>query len=152
MRLLLAATLLLGGCQLLSDSVGVAAGAGAAAASGNPAIGYAVGIGVRAGVDELRKYVVRVRQRGEQDAIADAAGTVPPNETRPWEIRHTIPIGNLRGTVAVADQFTTPLTTCRHVVFAVEEGGLFTTQVCQQGDHWRWAGAEPAVDRWGSLQ
>jgi hypothetical protein len=43
-------------------------------------------------VHELRKYVVRVRHRGEQDAIAEVAGAAPLNQRRPWEIRHTIPI------------------------------------------------------------
>lgn len=153
MRVALAGALLLGGCAFVSDVAGVAAGGGAAAASGNPAIGYAVGIGVRAGVDELRKYVVRVRHRGEQDAIAEAAGAAPLGEARPWEIRHTIPIGNNRGTVTAVTDIPNPLAPCRRVLFTTEDDTMpFVTELCYQGGRWQWAAAEPAVPRWGSLQ
>ena len=150
---MLLCTTLLGGCHLLSDAAGVVAGGGAAAATGNPAVGYVVGIGVRAGVGELRKYVVRVRQRGEQDAIADAAGTTPIGQTQRWEIRHTIPIGNASGTLMAVAEIPNPLAPCRHVVFWIEEDDKpFTTQLCRASDGWQWAAAEPSVDRWGNLQ
>lgn len=153
MRAALAFAALLGGCSFVSDVAGVAAGAGAAAGSGNPAIGYAVGIGVRAGVDELRKYVVRVRQRGEQDAIAEAAGAAPLGEARLWEIRHTVPIGNNRGTVAAVAEIPNPLAPCRRVLFTTEDDMTpFVTELCFQQGRWQWAAAEPAVPRWGSLQ
>lgn len=155
-RLLLAAGLmLLGGCAAVSDVAGLAAGGGAGAATGNPVIGYAVGISVRAGVDEVRRYVVRRRQQGEQDAITDAAGTAPVGESRPWQIRHTIPIDNARGELAVVREYATPLATCREVVFSVVDAdhpSLFTTSLCRQATRWKWAAAEPAVDRWGFLQ
>jgi len=157
MRLLAAALVLplLGGYAAVPDVAGLAAGGGAGAATGNPAVGFAVGLGVRAGVDELRKYVVRRRQTGEQDAIADAAGDAPVGEQRAWQIRHTIPVGNARGELAVVREYTTPLATCREVVFTVEEDGrpsLFTTSLCRQATRWKWAAAEPAVGRWGFLQ
>lgn len=157
MRTVAAAVLLplLGGCAVVSDVAGIAAGGGASAATGNPAVGIAVGLGVRAAVDVLRKYVVRQRQAGEQDAIATAAGAAPLNEERAWEIRHTIPIDNARGTLVVTREFVTPLATCREVVFAVVDGEdrrLFTTTLCRRAEGWAWAAAEPAVDRWGSLQ
>src|SRR5436309_79665 len=66
-------------------------------ATGNPAVGIAVGIGVRAGVDEVRKYVVRHWHEGEQDAIANTAGSLPIGWKSTWEIRHSLPIGNERG-------------------------------------------------------
>jgi len=146
---------LLGGCAVVSDVAGLAAGGGAGAATGNPAVGFAVGISVRAGVDELRKYVVRRRQRGEQDAIADTASDAPVGETRPWQIRHTVPVGDASGVLAVVREFATPLATCREVVFSVDDAGrpsLFTTTLCRQADRWTWAAAEPAVGRWGFLQ
>ncbi len=156
-RVLLAALALplLGGCAAVSDVAGLAAGGTAGAATGNPAVGFAVGIGVRAGVDELRQYVVRRRQQGEQDAIAEAAGDAPVGEPRAWQIRHTVPIGNARGELAVVREYATPLATCREVVFSVEDSGhpsLFTTSLCRQATRWKWATAEPAVGRWGFLQ
>ena len=140
------------GCAALSDVAGFAVGAAAGSATGNPVIGYAVGIGVRAGVDELRRYVVRRRQQGEQDAIAEAAGAAPLDEPRPWEIRHTIPIGNDRGTLTVIREINTPLATCREILFTTEDNGLFTTSLCHQDTGWKWAAAEPATPRWGYLQ
>lgn len=147
--------LLLGGCRAVSDVVGLAAGGGAGVATGNPALGFAVGVGTRAAVDELRKYIVCTRWRGEQDAIADAAGAAPPGAAVPWEIRHTVPIGDRRGELVVAREFTTPLATCREVVFSVLDGAErdpFATTLCRRGERWKWAAAEPAVDRWGHLQ
>lgn len=153
MRLLALAVLpLLGGCAVVSDIAGLAAGAAAGSATANPVVGYAVGISVRAGVDELRRYVVRRRQQGEQDAIAEAAGSAPLGQDRRWEIRHTIPIGNERGTLTVVREIATPIAACREVVFVMDGGGIFTTPVCRQDRGWKWAAAEPAVDRWGFLQ
>ncbi len=146
---------LLGGCAAVSDVAGFAAGSGAGAATANPAIGFVVGIGVRAGADELRRYVVRRRQQGEQDAIAEAAGDAPVGEMRAWQIRHTIPVGNAKGELAVVREYATPLATCREVVFSVEDDGhpsVFTTSLCRQAARWKWAMAEPAVGRWGFLQ
>lgn len=146
---------LLGGCAVVSDVAAVTAGGSASALTGNPAVGFAVGIGVRAAVDTLLDYVIRQRQAGEQDAIATAAGAAPLYEERAWEIRHTIPIDNARGTLIVTREFVTPLTTCREVVFAVVDGAdrnLFTTTLCRRAEGWAWAAAEPAVGRWEFLQ
>lgn len=142
----------LGGCAVVSDIAGLAAGGAAGSATGNPAVGFAVGISVRAGVDELRRYVVRRRHQGEQDAIADVAGAAPLHEPRAWEIRHTIPLGNDRGTLTAIREIATPLATCREILFTDQDGGIFTTPVCRQASGWKWAAAEPAVDRWGFLQ
>ena len=143
------------GCHAVSDVAGVVAAGVSGSATGNPAVGIAVGIGVRAGVDELRKYVARHWHEGEQDAIADAAGSVPIGWRRTWEIRHSIPIGNERGELEPVREWSTPLTTCREVVFSVVDGSereLFTTTLCREARGWRWAAAEPAVERWGFLQ
>jgi hypothetical protein len=148
----LALLVLLGGCSTVGTLAGLAAGGAAGGATANPVVAYAVGIGVKAGVDELLLYVSRVRHRGEQDAIAEAAGTTPLDQPRAWQIRHTIPIGNTSGTLTPVREIATPLATCREIIFHVDDGGLFTTTVCRQQDGWKWAAAEPSVDRWGYLQ
>ena len=152
---LLAAGLLLQGCALLADVGGVAAGAGAGAGSANPAVGIAVGIAVRSGLRAVADYVDRKRATGEQDAIAEAAGNAPLGQSRPWEIRHTIPFGNEHGDLEAVREFVTPLATCREIVFTVVDGDdrdILTTSLCRQPEGWRWAAAEPAVPRWGYLQ
>ena len=149
--LLLAA---LPGCHAAGDVAGVVAAASAGGGTGNPAIGIAVGIGVRAGVDALVDYINLKRQEGEQDAIAEAAGTIPLGTRRPWEIRHTVPIGNERGELEPVREFRTPLATCREIVFSVDddERQILTTTLCHGAERWKWAAAEPAVERWGFLQ
>jgi hypothetical protein len=150
---LLLGAALLGGCSLGPAAAGVAAGGATAAVTANPVVGYAVGLGVRAGADEVLKYYVRVRQNAEQDAIADVAGQSSVGESRRWEIRHTIPIGNAKGSLSVLTEIPNALAQCREVMF-VTDGveAPFITQVCRDSDRWHWAAAEPAVDRWGALQ
>lgn len=144
--------LLLGGCTTIGNLASVAAGAAAGSATANPAVALVVGIGVQAGLDEVVRYVSRRRQQGEQDAIADAAGSTPLGQPHAWEIRHTIPIGNQRGTLVPVREIANPLATCREILFSVEGGGVFTTTLCHGDAGWKWAAAEPAVDRWGFLQ
>ncbi len=143
----------LGGCAAVADIGGLAAGGAAGSVTANPAVGIAVGIGVRAGIDEARRYVVRRRHRGEQDAIAAAAGQASLGESRRWEIRHTIPIGNERGALVAVRDIPNPLARCREILFTVDgDAGVFTTPLCRQAEGWKWAAAEPSVDRWGNLQ
>ena len=54
---------------------------------------------------------------------------------------------------------STALTLCKELVFSVDSGDggdvkreLYATQACLQGERWKWALAEPTVERWGSLQ
>jgi hypothetical protein len=150
---LLAGVAMLGGCSLGPAAAGVAAGGATAAITANPVVGYAVGLGVRAGADEVLKYYVRVRQNAEQDAIAAVAGQSLVGESHRWEIRHTIPIGNAKGSLSVIAEIPNPLAQCREVVFVIDGADApFVTQVCRSSDRWRWAAAEPTVDRWGTLQ
>ena len=124
-------------------------------ATANPALGFAVGLGVAVGTDELTAWITRSRVRGEQDAIAEAAGAAPLGTPGPWAIRHAIPVGDEHGHFLVTREVATPLATCREVVFLIESGRTahpYTTTLCRGSAGWRWAEAEPAVDRWGFLQ
>jgi hypothetical protein len=149
----------LGGCHFIGELAGAAAGGASAAASANPAVGIAVGVAVNSGVDATTDYIVRVRQRAEQDAIVAQVATMDVGDSRTWKIEHTIPIGNEHGEVRVSRMIATPLTLCKELVFSVESGGgetlkqrWYSTQACQSGQRWKWSLAEPAVERWGSLQ
>ncbi|MBK1662490.1 hypothetical protein [Paracraurococcus ruber] len=158
---------LLGGCNSASDLIGAATGTAAAAGSGNPALGIAIGVGARAAADWGLRRVSRRWQRTEQEAVAEAAAAAPPGEARPWQVRHSLPIGNKGGEVRVLREIDTPLARCREIAFSVEEGQgtdkgtdkgaamtrqWFLTSLCQGEQGWRWAAAEPATERWGSLQ
>ncbi|MDO9710039.1 hypothetical protein [Paracraurococcus lichenis] len=155
----LLATMLLGGCNSVGDLVGAATGTAAAAGSGNPALGIAIGVGSRAVVDWGWRRVSRRWHRTEQEAIATAAGEAPIGEPRPWQVRHSLPIGNERGEVRVLRDIETPLAACREIAFSVESGegdaarrAWYLTSLCRDATGWRWAAAEPATERWGSLQ
>ena len=150
---------LLGGCNAVPQITGVIAGAASGGATGNPAVGFGVGVATIAVADYTLKRVTRSWHRGEQDAIAAAAGGVEPGGHAPWRIVHSLPIGNEHGDLAVVRRIDNPLAPCKQVVFSVVDGDTpaapaawYSADVCQQGDHWKWASAEPAVERWGFLQ
>ena len=152
---LLGAVLLLGGCHDLATIAAVASGSATGAATANPAIGLAVGIGVSAGANFLAAYVTRVRAGAEQDVIAAAAGDLPVGAAAPWEIQHTIPIGDEHGEVRVVEVLTTPIADCKDVIISVAGDDAaaphqdYLASICRDPQGWKWATAEPAVARWG---
>ena len=153
----------LGGCNSFSDLAGAASGTAAAAGSGNPAVGIAVGVGVRAVADWGFRRASRRWHRTEQEAIAAAAAEAPLGEPRPWQVRHSLPFGAKQGEIRVLREIDTPLAACREVAFSVDEEkpaqaekqlarAWYLTSLCRGDSGWRWAAAEPATGRWGSLQ
>ena len=164
--LILAASVLsLSGCGSLltegtADLAGIA-GAGAASAVTRSAAGAAaIGLGVRSLASEGLKYTTRRLHRNEQDAIAQAAGPLEPGALQTWFIRHTLPIeDDEQGQVVVSRAFGAGAFHCKEIVFSVDtttkagpQRAFYTATICQDGAAWRWASAEPATERWGSLQ
>ncbi len=155
LALVLLLPLALGACNQAADVVGAVAGGGAALTSGNPVLAIGVGIGVRTVTAAGIRYVVRIRQGAGQDEVAAVIGSLAPGEVRRWRIRHTIPLGNEAGEVRLVREIDNALAPCREALFSVEDEGerqWFLTTACRQGETWKWAAAEPAVPRWGSLQ
>ena len=155
--LLLLGPCLLIGCRTIGAVAGAAAGASVGTISSNPLIGYSVAVGVNAGIDDLEDYIARVRQNAEQDAIVQAVGTMNVGDMRYWKIVHTIPMfDNEHGEMRVTRMITNPLTECKEVLFTVDKGNvpqaIYTTSACQDTQGWKWAAAEPAIERWGYLQ
>jgi hypothetical protein len=165
LRLLLAGALCVGASVLTSgcSSVGAASGAAAGVASGlvtaNPAVGIGVGIAVQAVTDEAVKRYRRSMHADQQNEIAALAGGMPVGDTKPWSVKHKLPIENGHGEVQVTRAFTSALAICKEFVFSVADGDKpdahedwYTASACLQDNGWRWASAEPAVERWGNLQ
>lgn len=165
LRLVLAGVICVGASLLTSgcSSVGAASGAAAGVASGlvtsNPAIGIGVGIAVQAATDEAVGRYMRTMHADQQNMIAALAGAMPVGETRPWAVKHTLPIENGHGQVRVTRAFSSALALCKDFVFSVQDGdgpnapeAWYTASACQQDKGWKWASAEPAVERWGNLQ
>jgi hypothetical protein len=150
---------LLSGCASVARVSAVVTGGVAGAASGSPAVGFAVGVATDAAANWAVRYVSRVRQGAEQDAIANVAGQMPMGAEADWKIEHTIPIGNEHGRLRIVRPIDTQLATCREIAFSVDtgegpkrKGAWFIGNICQDAQHWKWASAEPAVTRWGYLQ
>jgi hypothetical protein len=139
---------------------GAVAAIGIGSVTANPLVGYAVGIGTQAAVTALQRYLSRKLHQGEQDNIAAAIATMQPGQEAAWKIRYDIPIGDEHGDVAVTRIITSPLTTCKEVAFTIITSKnpaaprpVYITTACEQTDGtWKWAEAEPAVERWGFLQ
>lgn len=150
---------LLPGCAAVGGFVGAAAGIATSIATSNPAIGLSVGIATQAATDEVLRTFSRRRQRSEHDAIASVVGDLNPGESRPWRHAHMIGNGSDYGEVRVVRLIDTPLARCKEILFSYVTGEgettkslWFTTTACEHAGAWRWAAAEPAVERWGNLQ
>ena len=161
----LAALLLASGCgSLLTSGTQEAAGiAGAGIASSltrSATAATAIGLGVAAGANAGLQYAERRVHSFEQDRIAEAAGVLSPGAAAPWSVDHSFPIeADEHGQVAVVRTLGSAAISCKEIVFSVEtvedhqpQRAFYTATVCRDGPKWKWASAEPATERWGSLQ
>ncbi|SDD11645.1 hypothetical protein [Paraburkholderia lycopersici] len=164
-RLVVLAALCAGAALAASGcaSIGAASGAAAAAATGivtaNPAVGIGVGIAVQAATDEAVGRFMKNMHADQQALIAETAGRLPVGGMDIWRIKHPLPVENGHGQVRVTRAFANALTLCKDFVFSVQDGDKadapeqwFTASACQDPSGWKWATAEPAVERWGTLQ
>jgi hypothetical protein len=163
---LLLALLALPGCQaLLTEGTATAAGIGGASIAdgvgANAAATTGIGLGVQAIGRAGLQYAQRLTHRAAQDRIAAAAGPLPVGGVAGWETDHAVPVEpNQRGQVAVSRVISAgPTLECKEIVFSVDKvergkprRAFYIAAVCRDGDRWKWASAEPATERWGSLQ
>ena len=119
-------------------------------------MGFGVGVGTAAVSDYVLRRVSRSWHQGEQDAIAMAAGPLGVGGSGPWRISHSVPIGNEHGELQVVRTIDNPLAPCKQILFSVQEAhepdAWYSIDICRQQSGWKWASAEPAVERWGFLQ
>ena len=157
--------LVLSGCSDLltegtADLAGVGGAAAAHAVTKNATVTTAIGLGVTSLALSGLKSEERAVHGVEQDRIAEAAGGLPIDTVATWSVNHSVPIeGDQRGEVVVSRDIGTSDLHCREIVFSVdttEDGqparSFYTATICLDGSHWKWASAEPATARWGSLQ
>jgi hypothetical protein len=155
----------LGGCgSFLAESTSVGAGiAGAGIASSvtkNATVGAAIGLGVAAGANAALQYAERRVHKTEQDRIATVAGRLRVGAVAAWSVSHSVPIEpNNHGEVTVSRIFGGADFLCKEIIFSVDryadrrwQREFFIATICRDGRIWRWATAEPATARWGSLQ
>ena len=155
----LACVSLLAGCSSIGGFTGAVVGAASGTVTSNPAVGVAVGIAVQSATDAVFQKIFRDMQTDEQDRIAAIAGAMSLGERQAWDIHHRMPLTDERGELEVVGVIDNALASCKEVMFSVVGGKpeaplrqWFLTQMCRQSDgQWRWAAAEPAVERWGTL-
>lgn len=167
LRLLLVCigTGLLAGCgSLFREGSSVAAGIGGAALASkvtdNAAVATGIGLGVQAVVRAGVQYVEKSYHRQQQDLIAGIAGRLGVGQVATWRIAHAIPLEpDEQGRVTVSRVISAGPLQCKEIVFSVDSAGnrgaesaFYIATVCQDRTVWRWASAEPATERWGSLQ
>lgn len=152
-------SILMSGCASVGAASGAAAGVATGLVTANPAVGIGVGIAVQAATDATVKRYMREMHGDQQNLIAALAGAMPVGETRPWSVKHSLPIENGHGQVRVTRAFASALAICKDFVFSVQDGdgpgaheAWFTGSACHDDKGWKWASAEPAVERWGNLQ
>lgn len=156
---LAASALLLAGCQSIGAASGAVAGVATGAVTANPAVGIGVGIAVQAATDEAVNRTMKRLHQDQQDAIASLVGVTPVDGTQTWRVKHRLPVENGHGRIRVTRAFASALALCKDFVFSVADGDdpdaredWYTATACQAPQGWKWASAEPAVDRWGNLQ
>ena len=159
------ALLLLPGCASVltgtTQEVAGLAGAGiATSVTKSATVATGIGLAVAAGATAGLQYEERVVHRYEQDRIAEAAGSLGPGGVGPWTVEHDVPIeSDEHGQVAVVRAVGGSAIECKEIVFSVDttedhqpRRAFYTAMVCHDGPRWKWASAEPATERWGSLQ
>lgn len=159
--LLLVSVLSLGGCSSLlhegtADLAGVGGAAAATAVTDNALVATGIGLGVRSVASAGLQYGERKVHQAEQDRIAAVAGPLAVGQVGRWDIAHDVPIeADAQGQVTVSRLIGAPPLACKEIVFSVEgekDRAFYVAIVCQNGESWKWASAEPATERWGSLQ
>lgn len=143
-----------------ADVAGIAGAGVAGAVSKSPAAAAAIGLGIAAGANAALQVVERDVHRAEQDTIAQVAGPLAPGVLGHWGVSHTIPIEeDEHGDLVVTRLVGATDFHCKEIVFSVDtmqrkmpNRAFYTATVCQDGAAWKWASAEPATARWGSLQ
>ncbi len=139
-----------------ADLAGVAGAGIANSVTKSAAAATAIGLGVASGASAGLQYVERRVHRAEQDSIASVAGPLAPGAVAAWKVEHDVPIeADEHGQLAVVRTLGNADFSCKEIVFSVDEKkdrAFYTATVCQDGAIWKWASAEPATERWGSLQ
>lgn len=166
-RLLLALTgvgLLTGCGSLFREASSVAAGVGGAALASqvtdNAAVAAGIGLGVQAAARAGVQYVEKSYHRQQQDLIAGIAGRLGVGQVATWNISHAIPLEPAeQGRVTVSRVISVGPLQCKEIVFSVDKvekqlagSAFYIATICRDRVTWRWASAEPATERWGSLQ
>lgn len=153
------------GCgSVFNESAAAGAGVGGAVLASkvthNAAVASGIGLGALAGAEAGVKYVEKNTHRDQQDAIAAVAGPLAVGQVGFWKSHHLIKLEpDEAGRVTVSRTISATSLDCKEIVFSVDGvkqktpvSAFYVATICRDGAQWKWASAEPATERWGSLQ
>lgn len=161
------ASLACSGCSSLyaegsETGAGIAGAAIASQVTNNASVATGIGLGAVAAARAGVQYSERVVHGYTQDSIAKVAGPLKVGAIAPWSVTHSFPIeDDAHGRVTVSRTISTGTLDCKEIVFSVDHdaakdtaasSAFYVASVCRDGTAWKWASAEPATGRWGSLQ
>lgn len=143
-----------------ADLAGVGGAALASQVTDNAAIATGIGLGVRSAALAGLQYTQRKVHGAQQDMIARIAGNLEPGAVANWQVTHRIPIeDDERGRVTVSRIISARHLICKEIVFSIDaiidqkpHSAFYVATICRDSNGWKWASAEPATERWGSLQ
>lgn len=143
-----------------ADVAGIAGAGISGAVTKDATVAAGIGLGVASAANAGLQYAERVVHGHEQDLIAQAAGPLPVGQVGHWSVSHDIPIeDDEHGDLVVTRVIGSADFSCKEIVFSVDtvkkkvpNRAFYTATVCRDGQIWKWATAEPATARWGSLQ
>jgi len=154
------------GCSSLllesgSAGAGIASTALAGAVTKNAAVATGIGIGVQAATRAGIQYEQRKIHDEAQRQMAAVAGKLKVGEVSRWSTRLSLPLEpEEAGRVTVSRLISGGALQCKEIVFSVDPAThdkdrtsrFYVAAICRDGSTWAWASAEPATERWGSLQ
>ena len=161
---LLSASMALAGCSSLvsegsADAAGVAGAGLASTLTRNAAVATGIGLGVQSAARAGVQYTARRIHGQEQDEIAQVAGSLEKGAVGHWKSVHTVPLEpDEQGDVTISRTISQKPLHCKEIVFSVDPAkagksrAFYVATVCEDGQTWKWASAEPATERWGALQ
>lgn len=157
----MSAGMLTGCSSVMNEGTTAVAGMGGAAIAGavteNAAIATGIGLGVQAGAKAALQASQRKVHAETQHQIAQVAGNLDVGAVATWEVAHAVPLEpDEKGRVTVTRLLGNAYLACKEIIFSVDDAnkgnGFYIAAVCRDGSVWKWASAEPATERWGSLQ
>lgn len=161
----LVAALAASGCSSVVNTgagelAGIAGAAVAGAVTRNPGVAAGIGLGAQAGARAGVHYWQRAVHRASQARIAEAAGPLDIGQVATWRTEHRAPLERgEQGRVTVSRVISVTTLECKEIVFSVDateeeapRSAFYVAMLCRDGEHWRWASAEPSTRRWGGLQ
>jgi hypothetical protein len=156
----------LSGCSsVLTESAaagaGIASGSIAGAVTEDAGVAAAIGIGVQAGARAAVQLGERRIHHEVQQQIAEIAGPLEVGQVKPWRTVLSVPLeAEESGRVTVSRVISAGDLDCKEIIIAVDRSNretlpasqFYVASICRNGSRWSWASAEPATERWSSLQ